>query len=119
MPMKTGKLSFPWQLLLLVLPVVAVFTLRTRSWPDEPGEIPFVKQAAIVWGASLLIGAYDGYYGPGTGTFLMIVFIRLAKLDTRTADTSQGYRAKSPCTLSTSISCGAKDFSCRDARYSS
>ncbi len=72
-------------LLLLVLPVVAFFTLRARTWPDEPGEIAFPKQAAIVWAASLLIGAYDGYYGPGTGTFLMLVFIRLGKLDTRTA----------------------------------
>ena len=72
-------------LLLVVLPVVAIITLRTRSWPDEPGEISFAKQAAIVWAASLIIGAYDGYYGPGTGTFLMIIFIRFAKLDTRTA----------------------------------
>lgn len=72
-------------LLLVVLPVVAVFTLRTRTWPDEPGEISFRKQALIVWAASLIIGAYDGYYGPGTGTFLMIIFIRWGKLDTRTA----------------------------------
>lgn len=72
-------------LLLVVLPIVAFFTLRTRVWPDEPGEISFRKQAAIVWAASLIIGAYDGYYGPGTGTFLMLVFIRLAKMDTRTA----------------------------------
>lgn len=72
-------------LLLIVLPVVAVITLRSRQWPDEPGDIPFAKQAAIVWAASAIIGAYDGYYGPGTGTFLMIVFIRMAKLDTRTA----------------------------------
>jgi len=72
-------------LLLAVLPVVALVTLRSRSWPDEPGEISFKKQAAIVWAASLVVGAYDGYYGPGTGTFLMIIFIRFAKLDTRTA----------------------------------
>lgn len=72
-------------LLLVVLPVVAVFTLRTRSWPDVPGQISFAKQAAIAWTASLIIGAYDGYYGPGTGTFLMLVFIRFGKLDTRTA----------------------------------
>lgn len=72
-------------LLLVVLPVVAVITLRTREWPDEPGAIDPKKQAAIVWAASLIIGAYDGYYGPGTGTFLMIIFIRLAKLDTRHA----------------------------------
>ena len=73
-------------LLLVVLPVVAIVTLRSRQWPDEAEPVPFKKQAAIVWGASLIIGAYDGYYGPGTGTFLMIVFVRLAKMDTRTAN---------------------------------
>ena len=72
-------------MLLLVLPVIAIFTLRNRKWSDTPVEVPFRKQAAIVWAASLILGAYDGYYGPGTGTFLMLVFVRLAKLDTRTA----------------------------------
>ncbi len=72
-------------LLLIVLPVVALITLRTRTWPDKPGEIAFQKQALIVWSSALVIGAYDGYYGPGTGTFLMLIFIRFAKLDTRTA----------------------------------
>ncbi len=72
-------------LLLVVLPVVALLTLRTRQWPEQPGQISAAKQAAIVWTASLVIGAYDGYYGPGTGTFLMLIFIRFGKLDTRTA----------------------------------
>ena len=71
--------------LLIVLPVVAFITLRTRSWPDEPEPIDPLKQRLIVWAAALIIGAYDGYYGPGTGTFLMIICIRLAKLDTRHA----------------------------------
>ena len=72
-------------LLLAVLPVVAVFTLRSRSWPEKPEPLPFAQQAAVVWAASLLIGAYDGYYGPGTGTFLMLVFIRFARMETRMA----------------------------------
>ena len=72
-------------LLIVVLPVVALITLRTRTWPDEPGDIPFKKQALIVWMAAFVIGAYDGYYGPGTGTFLMIICVRFAKLDTRHA----------------------------------
>lgn len=72
-------------LLLAVLPVVAFITLRSRDWPDEPGEIDLKKQLAVIWAASFVIGGYDGYYGPGTGTFLMIVFIRWAKLDTRHA----------------------------------
>ena len=72
-------------MLLIVLPVIALLTLRKRSWPEEGEEIPFVKQAAIVWIAALILGAYDGYYGPGTGTFLMIIFIRFAKLNTKVA----------------------------------
>ena len=72
-------------LLLGVLPIVAFFTLKDKSWPDEPGEIDPRRQRLLIWTASLLIGCYDGYYGPGTGTFLMIVLIRLGKLDTRHA----------------------------------
>lgn len=71
--------------LLVVLPCVAVVTLRAKNWPDAPEEMPFVRRAAIVWAAALVIGAYDGYYGPGTGTFLVLVFIRFAKMDARTA----------------------------------
>ena len=72
-------------LLLVILPVVAAITLRGRSWPDEDGALAPWKRSAIVWAAALLIGMYDGYYGPGTGTFLMIIFVRLAKMDTRHA----------------------------------
>lgn len=72
-------------LLLAVLPVVAFLSLKNKRWPDEPGEIDPKKQAIIVYAASAVVGAYDGYYGPGTGTFLMLIFIRLAKLDTRTS----------------------------------
>ena len=72
-------------MLLVILPVVTVVVLRGRQWPDEPEPMEFQKQALIVWAAALLIGMYDGYYGPGTGTFLMIVLIRLARLDTRHA----------------------------------
>ena len=72
-------------LLLAVLPVVAVLTLRSRDWPETPGALDPRKRAAVVWAAALVVGAYDGYYGPGTGTFLMLLFIRLAKLDTRRA----------------------------------
>ena len=72
-------------MLLLVLPAVAFLTLRNHDWPDEPGDISPVRQRIIVWAAAFFIGGYDGYYGPGTGTFLMIIFIRAAKLDTRHA----------------------------------
>lgn len=72
-------------LLLIILPIMAIITLRTRQWPDTPGELAPKVRRIIVMGAALILGAYDGYYGPGTGTLLMITLVRLAKLDTRHA----------------------------------
>ncbi len=72
-------------LLLAVLPVVAVVVLRQKQLPEERGEIAAGKQAAIVLAAALTVGAYDGFYGPGTGTFLILIFCQLGKMDLRTA----------------------------------
>jgi len=78
------ELYLQW-LLLVVLPVVAFVTLKQKNLPEEPGEIDPKPQLAIVCLASLVIGAYDGFYGPGTGTFLLLVYCRLGKMDVRTA----------------------------------
>ena len=59
--------------------------LRQRELPEDTGEIAPKKQMAIVCAASLVVGAYDGFYGPGTGTFLLLIFCNLAKMDVRTA----------------------------------
>ena len=72
-------------LLLAVLPVVAVVVLRQKRLPEERGEIAPGKQAAIVLAAALIVGAYDGFYGPGTGTFLILIFCQLGRMDLRTA----------------------------------
>lgn len=72
-------------LLIVILPIVAFFTLKSKNWPDEPGQIDPKKQMLIVCLAALIIGAYDGYYGPGCGTLLMLVCIRMGKLDSRNA----------------------------------
>ena len=72
-------------MLLIVLPIVAVVVMRQKKLPEERGEIAPGRQTAIVLGTSLLVGAYDGFYGPGTGTFLILIFCTIAKLDLRTA----------------------------------
>ena len=72
-------------LLLVVLPIVAVVVLRQRTFPEERGEMPETRRAAIVLAASLIVGAYDGFYGPGTGTFLILIYCNFAKMDLRTA----------------------------------
>jgi len=72
-------------LLLAVLPVVAAVLLRQKKLPEEPGDINKWFQRGIVWGASLVVGTYDGFYGPGTGTFLLLIFCGMGKMDVRTA----------------------------------
>lgn len=72
-------------MLLLVLPVVAVVMLRRKGMPETAGEMNIASRRAIVWTASAVVGAYDGFYGPGTGTFLLLIFCHLAKMDVRTA----------------------------------
>jgi len=71
--------------LLLVLPLAAAVLLRKKSLPEQTGAMAPGKRRLIVWGFSLLVGVYDGFYGPGTGTFLLIAFCALGKLDVRTA----------------------------------
>ena len=69
------------QVLLIVLPAVAFFVLRKNSLISEKTErLEPKKEQLIVWTSALIIGTYDGFYGPGTGTFLLIMFMGLAHL---------------------------------------
>lgn len=73
-------------LLLCLLPVIAAYMIFRKDLnPKETEEISRGKQYFIVIIASLLIGAYDGFYGPGTGTFLILIYTGLAKMDVLTA----------------------------------
>lgn len=71
--------------LLFVLPLIAVILLKKKDLPDARRPMNEWARRAIAWGASLIFGAYDGFYGPGTGTFLLLSFCYLAKIDVRTA----------------------------------
>ena len=74
--------------LLIVLPVVAFVVLNPKIFHDNAErEILLDKKLWITAVASsFLVGMYDGFYGPGTGTFLIIAFTVFAKLDIRTAN---------------------------------
>lgn len=72
-------------MLLAVLPVVAAVMLRRPGMPERAGQMRPAVRRAIVWTASAVVGAYDGFYGPGTGTFLLLIFCNLARMDVRTA----------------------------------
>lgn len=72
-------------LLIIVLPVTAFYVL----WKKElcPGEPAFSRPVAAIIAAiiSFFLGAYDGFFGPGTGTFLILLYTGLARIEARTA----------------------------------
>lgn len=72
-------------LLLVVLPGGGVHHPADPEVADETAPLDPWLRRLIIWGSAFVIGGYDGYYGPGTGTFMMIALVRFAKLDTRHA----------------------------------
>ena len=67
--------------LLIVLPVVALYVLfRKELDPKHTDDIPRGRQYVIITVATLVIGFYDGFYGPGTGTFLLLVYTGLGHM---------------------------------------
>ncbi len=66
------------KLMLVILPIAAFFVLRKGSFiPDEKNHSANARRAAV-WIAAFTVGAYDGFYGPGTGTFALIILIGFA-----------------------------------------
>lgn len=74
-------------ILVVLLPFIAVFILTRRKFGEENTSkaLSPKKIALLSLCAGLLIGAYDGFFGPGTGTFLILVFTSIIGLDLATA----------------------------------
>ena len=61
------------KVMLVVLPVVAVCVLTDKKEIRHDTSFSLRKRMAIVSVCAFLIGIYDGFYGPGTGTFLLFI----------------------------------------------
>ncbi len=75
------------KVLYVILPLTALLVLRKDTFRDRTEAAPPDRRTALIAAAvSLVIGVYDGFYGPGTGTFLIIAFSLLARMDVRSAN---------------------------------
>lgn len=66
--------------LVLILLVVAGFIVAFLRPPQVQTGAPSRRAGLKTAALALLIGAYDGFFGPGTGTFLIIGFVVLLHL---------------------------------------
>lgn len=65
-------------IVLVLLAAAALFIGLHRPRPPPAGaEPPLRARAGIAALVALAIGAYDGFFGPGTGTFLIVAFVGL------------------------------------------
>ncbi len=79
-------------LVLLMLILVGGYTFLKRDFGNEHRE-PLVQTRRKLWASVLGIslGFYDGFFGPGTGSFLIFGFVRLFGMDMLHASASSKF----------------------------
>jgi hypothetical protein len=74
--------DFMKPLLLVVLTLIAIYTFAKKNFGihQEKNFSP-TKQLVLALVLSICIGFYDGFIGPGTGSFLVLGFVTLLGFD--------------------------------------
>lgn len=67
-------------IMLVVLPVTAILVLNKRTLGKYRSPFTVRKTIFVIAVLAMFMGVYDGFYGPGTGTFLMIMLVCVAHL---------------------------------------
>ncbi|WP_105534378.1 sulfite exporter TauE/SafE family protein [Solimicrobium silvestre] len=70
----------------LILVMVAIYTFKRKNFGQS--HTPFhtdTKERTLAFSTGAGIGFYDGFFGPGTGSFLIFVFVRFFGFDFLTA----------------------------------
>ena len=63
--------------MLIVLPIILFYVLRSNALKGNEENTTDVIDGMLIFKCviiAVVIGVYDGIYGPGTGTFLMLLF---------------------------------------------
>ena len=73
--------AVPAEVLRLIMPVVLVaiaLFFAFKPGLTDAARVERVKPAVFTLTAVPLVAAYDGFFGPGTGSFYMLAFVMLA-----------------------------------------
>lgn len=66
--------------LLFILPLTAYYVFKCKVLDVEREPFSKKKTTVIAMAVASVIGAYDGFYGPGTGTFLILLLTSMAHM---------------------------------------
>jgi len=75
-------------ILVILVPIIAVYTLINKKFGEEnrSNEVSLQKKLLLSSAAGFGIGFYDGFFGPGTGSFLILFNALALKYDLATAN---------------------------------
>lgn len=74
--------DFMKPLLLIVLTLIAIYTFTKKDFGIHQAKEHTVKrQLLLAVSMSVLLGFYDGFIGPGTGSFLVLAFVTVLGFD--------------------------------------
>lgn len=76
--------QFMYIFMICATPVVGLLVAFRKDAKTEPKPVTR-RTLALCFLSGLLVGAYDGFFGPGTGTFLILLFTALTGMDMLTA----------------------------------
>lgn len=73
--------------MLVLLPIIAIFLVFKKNFGDQENfkEESRYKTIGLSLISGFLIGMYDGFFGPGTGTFLILIYTGIIGFDLVTA----------------------------------
>ena len=66
------------RIMLVIIPLTALFVFWSNSMEKPKRDLPRKKMLRRAMLIALGIGVYDGFYGPGTGTFLLLLLTSVA-----------------------------------------
>lgn len=73
-------------LMLFIIPVTTFYVLKTKSFSEEDRELAFAPSLIMTLIIAFLVGIYDGFYGPGTETFLILLLTGIVKMSLKKAN---------------------------------
>lgn len=74
-------------ILVILLPFIVILIVSRKNFGenDTSSKLSSVKLITVSILSGLVIGAYDGFFGPGTGTFLILVYTGILGFNLTTA----------------------------------
>jgi len=75
-------------LMLIILPLTALYVFKKKDLfsGEDRKTLTFLHTVILSSIIAFALGMYDGFYGPGTGTFLILLLTRAAHMDLRRAN---------------------------------